>query len=170
VGHEVDHVLCDLAADRRAPTPSAAAELVVPDRAELSRELSGMLDRMRGSLEKNVQASGLIIEDLRLRLQPRRILRRINEHRDLVAELGEDRDRAIAALIGRLKADLSREQALLEGRSPLTILSRGFCIAEKEGKAVRTARDLGKGDRIRLRMQGGGAKAQVEEVYHDEEV
>jgi exodeoxyribonuclease VII large subunit len=170
VGHEVDHVLSDLAADRRAPTPSAAAELVVPDRAELGREIAGQLDRMRASLEKKVLASGLLIEDLRLRLQPRKLLRRINEHRDLVAEMGEDLDRAVAGKIGCLRTGLAREQALLDGRSPLTILSRGYCIAEKEGKVVRTARDLGRGDRIRLRMHGGGADAQIEEVYHDTKV
>jgi exodeoxyribonuclease VII large subunit len=170
VGHEVDHVLSDLAADRRAPTPSAAAELVVPDRAELCREIAGSLDRMRCSLGKKVQDSGLLIEDLRLRLQPRRLLRRINEHRELISEMGEDLDRAVAGKIGRLRADLGREQALLDGRSPLSILSRGYCIAEKEGKVVRTARELGRGDRVRLRMAGGGAKAEIEEVYHDTEV
>jgi exodeoxyribonuclease VII large subunit len=170
VGHEVDHVLADLAADRRAPTPSAAAELVVPDRAELGREVAGQRDRMRGSLEKKVLASGLLIEDLRLRLQPRRLIRRVNEQRETIAELGEDLDRAVAGKIGRLRSDLAREQALLDGRSPLSILSRGYCIAEKEGRVVRTARELGRGDRIRLRIAGGGAKAQVEEVYHDKEV
>jgi exodeoxyribonuclease VII large subunit len=167
VGHEVDHVLSDLAADRRAPTPSAAAELVVPDRAELGRDIAGQLDRMRCSLGKKVQDSGLLIEDLRLRLQPRRLLRRVNEHRELVADLGEDLDRAAAGKIDRLRAELGREQALLEGRSPLSILSRGYCIAEKEGRVVRTARDLGRGDRVKLRMHGGGARAQIEEVYHD---
>jgi exodeoxyribonuclease VII large subunit len=170
VGHEVDHVLSDLAADRRAPTPSAAAELVVPDRADLGREIACDLDRMRGSLEKKVQAAGLLIEDLRLRLQPRRLLRRLNEHRELVSELGEDLDRAVGAKIGRLRADLAREQAILEGRSPLSILARGYCIAEKEGEVVRSARDLGRGDRIRLRMHGGGARVQGEEVFHDKEV
>ena len=170
VGHEVDHVLSDLAADRRAPTPSAAAELVVPDRADLGREVAGYLERMKGSLEKKVQASGLLIEDLRLRLQPRRLLRRVNEHRDIVAELGEDLDRAVAGKIGRLRGELERERALLDGRSPLSILARGYCIAEKGGKVVRTARELGRGDRIKLRMTGGGAKAQIEEVYHDKKV
>ncbi|MDD1668032.1 MAG: exodeoxyribonuclease VII large subunit, partial [Methanomicrobiales archaeon] len=170
VGHEVDHVLSDLAADRRAPTPSAAAELVVPDRTVLGREMAGQLDRLRCSLGKKVQDSGLLIEDLRLRLQPRRLLRRINEHRELIAEAGEDLDRAVAGKIGRLRAELGREQALLDGRSPLSILSRGYCIAEKEGRVVRTARELGRGDRIRLRISGGGAKAQIEEVYHDTEV
>jgi exodeoxyribonuclease VII large subunit len=170
VGHEVDHVLSDLAADQRAPTPSAAAELVVPDRVELLREIAVQLDRMRTSLGKKVQASGLLIEDMRLRLQPRRLLRRVNEHRELVSEIGEDLDRAMTGKIGRLRGDLERERALLDGRSPLSILSRGYCITEKEGRVVRTARGLGRGDRVRLRMAGGGAKAQIEEVYHDKEV
>ena len=170
VGHEVDHVLCDLAADRRAPTPSAAAELVVPDRAELAREISGGLDRMRNSLEKKVQAAALLLEDLRLRLQPRRIRRRINEEREEIAEREESLNRAMIARIERGRSELARLKALLEGRSPLTILSRGYCIAESDGKIVRSARDLSTGDRIKLRMTGGGAKARIEEVYHDKEV
>jgi exodeoxyribonuclease VII large subunit len=170
VGHEVDHVLSDLAADRRAPTPSAAAELVVPDRAELAREMAGQRDRMRTSLEKKVRAAALLIEDLRLRLQPRRIERRINELRELVAGFEEDLDRVIEAKIGRYRGELAREKALLEGRSPHFILSRGYCIAEKEDRVVKSVRDLRKGDRIRLRMARGGAKALVEEVYHGKEV
>ena len=170
VGHEVDHVLSDLAADRRAPTPSAAAELIVPDKAELGREIVGSLDRMKASLGKKVQASGLLIEDLRFRLQPRRLIRRINEHQELVAGIGEELYRVAEGTLGRLRADLEREKALLDGRSPVSILSRGYCITEKEGRLVRTARELGRGDRIRLRMKGGGARAQVEEVYHDKEV
>ncbi|MDD1658657.1 MAG: exodeoxyribonuclease VII large subunit [Methanomicrobiales archaeon] len=170
VGHEVDHVLCDLAADRRAPTPSAAAELVVPDKAELTREIAGSLDRMRCSLEKKVQAAALLIEDLRVRLQPRRILKRINENREEIAEREEDLNQAIIARIERGRSEVARLKALLEGRSPLTILSRGYCIAERDGKIVRSARNLGAGDRIRLRMAGGGAKARIEEVYHDKEV
>jgi exodeoxyribonuclease VII large subunit len=170
VGHEVDHVLCDLAADRRAPTPSAAAELVVPDRAELAREISGGLDRMSDSLEKKVQAAALLLEDLKLRLQPRRIQRRINENRETVTEREEDLNRAIRVKIERGKSDLDRQKALLEGRSPLSILSRGYCIAERNGEVIRSARSLSTGDRIRLRMRGGDAKARVEEVYHEQEV
>jgi exodeoxyribonuclease VII large subunit len=170
VGHEVDHVLSDLAADRRAPTPSAAAELVVPDRAEIAREAVSSLDRMRNALEKKVRAAALVIEDLRLRLQPRRLRRRINENREEVSDIGEDLNRAILAKIERGRNELERQRAVLEGRSPLTILSRGYCIAEKGGKVVRSARDLKSGDRIRLRLRGGGAKARVEEVFHDKEV
>jgi exodeoxyribonuclease VII large subunit len=163
-------VLSDLAADRRAPTPSAAAELVVPDRAELAKEIAGHLGRLRGSLEKRVQAAALLLEDLQLRLQPRRVERRINEGRELVTGYEEDLDRVIGAKIGRFRGELERERALLEGRSPATILSRGYCIAERDGRVVRRAGDLGQGDRIRLRMAGGGAKARIEEVYHDKEV
>jgi exodeoxyribonuclease VII large subunit len=170
VGHEVDHVLSDLAADRRAPTPSAAAELVVPDQAELAKEIRDGLDRMKNSLEKKVQAAALLLEDLRLRLQPRRIQRRINENREEVTEREEDLNRAIQVKIERGRSDLDRQKALLEGRSPLSILSRGYCLAERDGKVVRSARSLKTGDRIRLRMSGGGAKARVEEVYHEQEV
>jgi len=167
VGHEVDHVLADLAADRRAPTPSAAAELVVPDRAELAREVAGSLDRLKGALEKKVQAAGLLIEDLKLRLQPRRIGRRINDSREEVSEIGEDLNRAVLAKLERRRGEIGRLRALLEGRSPLTILSRGYCIAEKDGQVVRSARELREGERVKLRMHGGRADTRIEKVYHE---
>jgi exodeoxyribonuclease VII large subunit len=125
---------------------------------------------LRDSLGKKVRASGLLIEDLRLRLQPKRIRKRINEEREELAELEEDLDRRILGRIGWFRKDLEKERALLEGRSPLSILSRGYCIAEKNGRVIRSAGDLSRNDRIRLRMAGGGAKARVEEVYHDKEV
>jgi exodeoxyribonuclease VII large subunit len=143
---------------------------VVPDRAELERETAGHLGRLRDSLGKKVRASGLLIEDLRLRLQPRRIRRRINEEREDLAELEEDLGRRILGRIGWFRNELERERARLEGRSPLSILSRGYCIAERDGRVIRSAGDLRRDDRIRLRMAGGGAKARIEEVFHDKEV
>ena len=117
-----------------------------------------------------MQAAALLLEDLKLRLQPKRIQRRINENREEIAEHEEDLNRAILARIERGRSELGRLRALLEGRSPLTILSRGYCIAERDGKVVRSAKNLTAGDRIRLRMSGGGAKARIEEVYHEQEV
>ena len=125
---------------------------------------------MRCSLEKKVQAAALLIEDLRLRLQPRRILKRINENREEIAEREEDLNLAIIARIERGRSEVARLKALLEGRSPLTILSRGYCIAERDGKVIRSAVNLSTGDRIGLRMAGGVAKARIEDVYHDKKV
>lgn len=170
VGHETDFVLADFAADQRAPTPSAAAELVVPDRLELARETKGYNERMRITLETKVQSAVELIEELRLRLQPRRIERRIDEKREEIAEREENMERAILAKIEQSRSMLHGQKAILEERKPLTILSRGYCIAEKDGKVVRSAGNLSAGDRIRLRMSGGGAKARVEEVYHEQEV
>jgi exodeoxyribonuclease VII large subunit len=170
VGHETDFVLADFAADRRAPTPSSAAELAVPDQAELARDVKSSLDRLKLALDKRVQDAMDIIVDLKVRLHPRRIEKRINENRLNVAEFEEDLERAFLGKLGAFRGELARVQALLEGRSPLTILSRGYSIIEKDNEVIRSARELHPEDRVRLRMADGSAKTRVEEVCIDKEI
>ncbi len=170
VGHEVDTALCDFAADIRAPTPSAAAERAVPDRREVLQELEGYRARMEAILSRRIEASEDEVEDLRARMHPRRLERRIHERMQRLADHEDLLRRVALSRVQREHSRLARVRADLEGRDPLAILERGYCIVESGGRIVKDTEDLSPGERMVLRMRDGRCRAIVEEIIHDRDV
>ncbi len=167
VGHEVDTALCDFAADVRAPTPSAAAERAVPDRKELLQETEGIAGRMQSHLMRRLAEKRREVEDLRARMHPARLGRRINERMQRLAEQEEHLQRAVTVRIQRDRLHLAELRARIEGRSHMAILQQGYCIAAKNGRVVSSVRDIAPGDRIVLCMQGGRSRVIVEDLDYD---
>ncbi len=167
VGHEVDYTLCDLAADVRAPTPSAAAELVVPDQSALFEEIRKYRGQINGALGKALERARQDLTGVAERLHPRRMERRIAERREYIDDLSERLARAEATRISQERLRLSEIKTGLEGCSPLNLLARGYCVAEKAGRVVRSVGDLEAGDRLVLRVTDGRSDTRVERVYHD---
>ncbi len=141
VGHEQDTPLCDLAADVRASTPTAAARLLVPD----LDELVASLERARGSLGRGA----------------RRSLERHGER--LTASVARMR-RASSLLVERRRAELERSAGKLRALSPLATLDRGYAIVRHEGVAVRSAAALATGDEVDVRLAEGSFSGTVDEV------
>jgi exodeoxyribonuclease VII large subunit len=165
VGHEIDWALCDFAADLRAPTPSAAAELVSESREEALlgvREAAGELGRViRNRIERiRLLAKPFGLEDLEYRfrgiLQPR-LLRFDDAKEALVAGLQDK--------TGDLRRRLELVRAGLEAASPLAILERGFSVTtnRRTGKVLRRAADVRAGDRLSIRLLEGRVAAAAEE-------
>jgi exodeoxyribonuclease VII large subunit len=141
VGHEQDTPLCDLAADARAPTPTGAARLVVPD----ARQLRERLDRARTSLHRC----------------PRRALER--ESQRLQALHGR-LARAPAVALERKRARLEHAAGRLRALSPRSTLARGYAIVRAGDAIVRSAADLEPAARVEVELADGGFGARVEEV------
>jgi exodeoxyribonuclease VII large subunit len=164
VGHEQDTPLCDLAADIRASTPTAAGKLVVP---ELS-ELWANLDRARAALARNVRRSlerdrqQLARSVDRLRAAPRSTLEREGVRLDRVRE----RLRLAPALtVERKRAELETHAAKLAALSPSQTLRRGYAIVRTEfGGVVASTADVATGEHVDVTVADGGFGARVEEV------
>ncbi len=142
VGHEVDVTIADLVADARAATPSAAAERVVLDGADLRRQLVAARVRLRGALGR--LADG---------------------RRREVDELGASLRGWMETLLERRAAALGRSTDKLQALSPLSALSRGYAVAQGEdGRVLRRVADFRPGSRFRLRVADGRVDCVVEEA------
>jgi exodeoxyribonuclease VII large subunit len=167
IGHEVDITLADLVADVRAPTPSAAAELVVPDRNSLRLQLVELRDLMGSALLGRLAWAKEEVFGLRDRLRPRRLAQKIGERQQFAADLAERLERACSTRVERERLLLAGIRMALESRNPSAVLSRGYCVAEKNGTIIKSTGRLTENDRLRLRFYDGSSQVIVERVNHD---
>ncbi len=165
VGHETDFTISDFVADLRAPTPSAAAELAVPDSEEILNHLSKRRSQLLNLLKGKYENSRLKFEKLasnRVLSDPRDII--INERVQNLDKLSDRLTGALRDSIAELKLGLSKSAASLEALSPLKTLARGYAAAGIEGKSVQSVRQLKTGDILDIRFADGKAKAQIKEI------
>ena len=167
IGHEVDVTLADLAADMRAATPSAAAELVVPDRKELREWVRELRCQMSAALVSRIERAQEDVAGLRNRLRPQRFSRRLEEKTQNTVDLADRLLRAVITKIERNHLVLAEMKTALEGRSPRAVLARGYCVAEKEGTIIKSVGAITKDDRLAIRFSDGRSTVCVEHVEHD---
>ncbi len=169
VGHETDFTICDFAADRRAATPSAAAELAVPDSAELRSSVLGVEAYLSVQLKKKLagcRESLLRLESAKVISDPSVLL---SEPRMTLLHLSELLDRAATSRLAAKKHEFARSAEKLGALNPLSVLARGYgAIENEDGRLVLGVRDLEKDMNIKIRFADGEAKATVSEVYTNE--
>ena len=162
VGHEPDVTISDLVADRRASTPSNAAELAVPDQAELRRKLQMLAERMCKSQQHKIDGY-----DRRLReLQRKRVLTdpmAFLQDRSMQLDLTQERlVSAMERVIDRNTRRFTHAAASLDAMSPLRVLRRGYCVAQKADKTLlRSSTQAERGENIFLRLAEGSLQCQV---------
>jgi exodeoxyribonuclease VII large subunit len=160
VGHETDVTIADFAADQRAPTPTAAAELVSSSRLQLAALLAESARRLARETRRRLDYAAQGLDACARRLvHPRE---RLRGHASLVAQLSA---RLGFAFVQRLKgcdARLARLQAGLAGLDPSAVLGRGYSITYRAGGAVlRDARDVLPGERLRTRLAHGEVESEA---------
>ena len=169
VGHETDVTLVDLAADARAATPSAAAEMLVPDARVLARELETVGANLSRSLER-------VLESARSRLKASLYARVFRHPEDLVRDRQQSLDRVAEDVVrgGRrriegARRDLESTAERIRVLDPLGALARGFAVAtDSEDRVVSDGAGLAPGDILRLRLARGGARVRVEDRWGEE--
>jgi exodeoxyribonuclease VII large subunit len=162
VGHEIDFTIADLVADHRAPTPTAAAEMVVPRKAELAERILGLEQALVKCMQAKLGSAADGLRRLLKRLSdPGRKLR---EHQQRLDELSLDLLSCFNKHLREMKSRAAHEAGRLNALSPLAVLERGYSIAHKlpEERIVKDAASLQVGDSLRLTFAKGRSVVRVE--------
>lgn len=161
VGHETDFTIADFVADLRAPTPSAAAELAVGNREEIIAKLDNYVKRLKISLKRKTELMRLRYEKCMASRVYTNPLQRVNENYIKIDMQVKKLQNSMTNQLIQSKNDYAKLVAKLDTLSPLKTLSRGFCLAEVNGKIVKQSKDLQIGDILSLKFQDGEQKAKV---------
>lgn len=171
VGHEVDVTIADLVADRRALTPSEAAELVVPLESDVRMELDLIRQRLVGALRQQTQRARLRLDSLADRRCLARPLDRIHELSRRLDELEGRLKRSGKQAIESARQKLMALTSSLNALSPLAVLDRGYSLTKRvsDGELVRDASMLNVGDQISTLLSSGSIISEVRSIDVDEE-
>ena len=165
VGHETDFTIADFASDLRAPTPSAAAELCVPDRAVVAEKLQMMLLRAKRAVDTKITR---YVEQLKI-LQKKPCLTSmmfyVDARRASLAMLQKSLDDSMVDITKSVSTRLAMSTAMLEAHNPLKILENGYCVAWDEKKQIiRSVKDIKGNQKLTLRFCNGQAQCIVEKI------
>jgi len=160
VGHETDFTIADFAADQRAPTPTAAAELASPSRLQLAALLADGARRLAREMRRRLSYAAQGVDACARRLvHPRE---RLRAHRELVTQLSARLGFSFLHRLRGCEAQLVRLQAGLTGLDPAAVLARGYSITySAAGALLRDARNVSAGERLRTRLANGEVESEV---------
>ena len=161
VGHETDFSISDFVADLRAPTPSAAAELAVPDIYEVKQKILGYKNRLKISLNKKYEMLKLHYEKLTSSFVFKEPLRIINERSILLDNQVKQIENIIKNKKQSEKERYVKLVSKLDTLSPLKTLTRGYSIIEQKGKIINSVKELQEGNEIDIQMIDVKAKAKI---------
>ncbi len=165
VGHETDFTIADFVADLRAPTPSAAAELVVPDSEALRAHLTQLESRIRMTFRRRLEWERLRVERLAARPVLVRPLAVLDIRRQSLDGLQQRLRNAMTGSLTQAGSRLSLLAGKLHALSPLQVLARGYAtVAREDGRVVDRLAGIRPGDRIQVRFHDGALDARVENL------
>ena len=164
VGHETDFTICDFVADKRAATPSEAAELAVPDILKLKADLEKLGNAMKNAFLSKYEIAALKLSGLmsvRAFANPQIFIESKMQSLDSLC----DKNKTLINKIFETNAkDFSLMITKLDGLNPLKIMARGFSVTEKDGNIIKAVDDVDKGDKISIKFADGSALCTVDET------
>jgi exodeoxyribonuclease VII large subunit len=164
VGHEIDFTIADFVADVRAPTPTAAADMVVRDKGELADMLAGVRERLVGLMLKRLEGARLVLARDASALKEQRTL--LIRHKMYLDELSNNLQNAFSTLFGERRVRLQACSQRLMDLNPDNILKRGYSITTRADTSavVREAAQVAAGEQVRVRLFRGGLDCKVEKT------
>lgn len=169
VGHETDFTICDFVADRRAPTPSAAAELAVPETMELKRKINNIVGRTELLLSKSITANRQKLRyyaDSRFFASPKYM---IDDRRMTASYFAEKLEKEIKRIQLEKANILSTSAAKLNAMNPLAVISRGYsAVFDEDGKLIKSVKDVSVGEHFSFKITDGTVNGEVTSITSDE--
>lgn len=164
VGHETDFSISDFVADLRAPTPSAAAELAVPNVEDVRYTISEIQNKYKILLKKKIELKKMQYEKCIESKGFKEPLNKINENRMIIDNHVKILGNLIKIKMINFETKLTNQMTKIDGLSPLKIMSRGYLISEKDGKIVKSVKELEKNSVIKLNYSDGIANATINDI------
>lgn len=161
VGHETDFSISDFVADLRAPTPSAAAELAVPNISDILLQLQNYNMRLKNALKKKIEVMKLRYEKCMMTRAFKYPLQEINEKLITIDMVFKNMQNSINLKVQQNKAKMIELITKLDSLSPLKTLTRGYSLIEKNNKIIKSINDIEISDEVNLRLSDGIAKAKI---------
>jgi exodeoxyribonuclease VII large subunit len=161
VGHETDFTLCDFAADLRAPTPSAAAELAVPDRDEMRIRLDELLGRIENASMRIVNFKREKFSSVAKRLELLSPSGRLAVEKKDLERVKVKLNQGIERIVQKRREALSIYSAKLVAINPLAVLSRGYSYTQREETVISSVNQIKSGDVVNIRFADGSASAEI---------
>ena len=164
VGHETDFTITDFVSDLRAPTPSAAAELAVPDRAELLRKLANVTARCTSIMSSRIEHYEKRLDTLaaaRVLRSPQTLL---DIRLDTVSRFAEKLDNGYEKIVEASSAKLARAASKLDAMSPLKVISRGYAVVRGDDGVVSSVSELSVGQEAGITLSDGEARATITQI------
>ncbi len=166
VGHETDFTISDFTADLRAPTPSAAAELVVKSRDELLNRFRDLYRRLAVSVDRLLKLNEERLSRYTAEILQKRVEALINGRRMVLDDVARSLSIGMETTISAVRNRFEKAAARLDVLSPMATISRGYAVITRveDGRAVRTVGDVAHGGRIRARVKDGSILGTIDEI------
>ena len=159
VGHETDFTICDFVADLRAPTPSAAAELAVPETEALKRRFYNVIDRMYDLCRGKMNVGRETLDRMKARRLFTDPAALYSGARNTLSFRSEALTRSMNMRLALERTRFEKFTASLDALSPLRVLTRGYAVAMKDGKSLRSEAELAQGAEFDVRLSDGSLRA-----------
>lgn len=164
IGHETDFTICDFVADLRAPTPSAAAELAVPDISAVIDSLDSLIARLESAASKSLEIKMQQLRNSTVSLLAASPEVKLQKYSERLNMLILRQDNAMQNILKARERQLAEKAEILESLNPLKVLSRGYSLVYKKNSIILDSSELKAGDKVRLKFSVGEASAEIKSI------